>query len=60
MVQMIETLNPTEYFPIWKAIAWCFYPLAILCFLELMNNFINDDDDDQDGGMMIPAYQASR
>ena len=42
------------------AIAWCFYPLAILVIIELLlGGGFDDDNDDQDGGMLIPAYSKS-
>ena len=47
-----------DSFPAWKAILWCFYPLATLVVFELLSSNINDDDDN-DGGHMIPALQAS-
>ena len=44
------------------AILWCFYPLGILVLFELLLGGGVDDDnnDDQDGGMLIPAYAASK
>ncbi len=47
-----------DSFPTWKAILWCFYPMATLILLELLAQQI-DDDDDQDGGKMIPAMQRA-
>ena len=50
-----------DSFPIWKAILWCFYPIAILVIVEfLLGGGFDDDNDDQDGGMLIPAYSASK
>ena len=46
-----------DIFPIWKAVIWCFYPMAVLVLIELLSNNMNDDDDD-DGGKMIPAFQG--
>ena len=43
----------------WKAILWCFYPIATLVLLELLLRQI-DDDDDQDGGKMIPVMQGAQ
>ena len=44
-----------------KAILWCFYPLAILILVELfLGGGFDDDTDDQDGGMLIPAYSSSK
>ena len=43
------------------AILWCFYPIGILVLFELLlSDGIDDDNDDQDGGMLIPAYAASK
>ena len=43
------------------AILWCFYPLGILVLFELLlGGGVDDDNDDQDGGMLIPAYAASK
>ena len=37
-----------ESFPAWKAILWCFYPMAALVMIELLLR-ANDDDDDEGG-----------
>ena len=43
------------------AIGWCLYPIGILVLLELLlGGGFDDDNDDQDGGMLIPAYAASK
>tara|TARA_Y100000589_G_scaffold303644_1_gene316203 strand:- start:261 stop:440 length:180 start_codon:yes stop_codon:yes gene_type:complete len=43
------------------AILWCFYPIGILVLFELiLGGGVDDDNDDQDGGMLIPAYAASK
>jgi len=43
------------------AILWCFYPIGILVLFELLlGDSFDDDNDDQDGGMLIPAYAASK
>jgi hypothetical protein len=40
------------------AILWCFYPIGILVFIELL--FSSDDnDDDEGGGVMTPVYQGA-
>ncbi len=52
-----EIQTSVENFAAWKAILWCFYPMATLVSLELLIRQI-DDDDDQDGGNMIPAIQG--
>ena len=49
-----------ESFPIWKAILWCFYPMAALVLIELVARALPDDDDDFGGGKMIPTYQPVR
>ena len=43
----------------WKAILWCFYPMAVLVLLELLARSI-DDDDDQGGGTLIPILQGAQ
>ena len=48
-----------QSFPIWKAILWCFYPIGILVFFELLMGSQDDDDDDQGGGIMTPVYQGA-
>ena len=43
------------------AILWCFYPIGILVLFELLlDSGVDDDNDDQDGGMLIPAFVASK
>ena len=43
------------------ALLWCFYPIGILVVFELLlGGGVDDDNDDQDGGMLIPAYAASK
>ena len=54
-----ELQASVDNFSAWKAILWCFYPIATLVLLELLARKI-DDDDDQDGGKMIPALQGSQ
>ena len=41
------------------AILWCFYPIGILVFFELLMGSQDDDDDDQGGGIMTPVYQGT-
>ena len=55
---MGELQATVENFSIWKAILWCFYPIAALVALELLASGI-DDDDDQGGGM-IPILRGSQ
>ena len=58
MENFIDTTNSISPF---VAILWCFYPIGILVFLELLlGGGFDDDNDDQGGGMMIPAYAASK
>ena len=40
------------------AILWCFYPIGILVFIELLLSNSDDDDDDEGGGVMTPVYQG--
>ncbi len=54
-----ELQASVDNFSAWKAILWCFYPIAILVLLELLLRQI-DDDDDQDGGKMIPVMQGAQ
>ena len=55
---MGELQAAIDNFPVWKAILWCFYPIATLVALELLARGV-DDDDDQGGGKMIPIFQGS-
>ena len=42
------------------AILWCFYPIGILAFVELLfGSQDDDDDDDEGGGVMTPVYQGA-
>tara|TARA_Y100001968_G_C19192866_1_gene636049 strand:- start:467 stop:643 length:177 start_codon:yes stop_codon:yes gene_type:complete len=41
--------------PIWKAVLWCFYPMAAFAVVGLIVSALPDDDDDLGGGKMIPA-----
>ena len=45
-----------DSFPAWKAILWCFYPMAVLVMVELFLRG-NDNDDDDDGGKGIRVTQ---
>ena len=53
-------LQLVDSFPIWKAVLWCFYPMATLILLELIARSLTDDDDDFGGGKMIRAMQPVR
>ena len=55
-----ELQASVDSFSAWKAILWCFYPMATLVLLELLARQIDDDDDDQDRGKMIPALQGAQ
>ena len=49
----------TDSYPYWKAILWCFYPMASLVLIELFLRSTqddNDDDNDSGGGLMQPVY----
>ena len=57
----MSELQLVDSFPIWKAVLWCFYPMAALVLVELISRALPDDDDDFfGGGKMIPAYQSLR
>ena len=48
----------TESFPVWKAILWCFYPMAVLVMIELFLRGVNDDDDDDfSGGTRVRSQE---
>ena len=59
-VQMSE-LSPTHEISPFLAILWCFYPIGILVFIELLMGSQDDDDDDEGGGVMSPVgvYQGA-
>jgi len=57
MTNFIDSSNSISPF---VAILWCFYPIGILVLFELLLGGVDDDNDDQDGGMLIPAYAASK
>tara|TARA_R100001509_G_C4677939_1_gene152500 strand:+ start:218 stop:379 length:162 start_codon:yes stop_codon:yes gene_type:complete len=50
-------LSATNEISPFLAILWCFYPIGILVFIELL--LTDDDDNDRDGGVMSPVYQRS-
>lgn len=57
---MLELQLAADSFPIWKAIAWVFYPMTVLVAIEMFFKATNDDDDDDEGGgIMTPAYQGA-
>ncbi len=55
---MGELQGTVVNFPAWKAILWCFYPIATFVLLEFVLIGI-DDDDEHGGGKMIPITQGS-
>ena len=63
---MSDLYQVAESFPVWKAILWCFYPMAAIVLIELFLRSVNDNDDDDFGGGkgirvgdMQPAYAPS-
>ena len=48
---MIDYQFAAESFTIWKALLWCFYPVATLVGIELFLRAVDDDDDDDGGGL---------
>ena len=59
---MSDLYQVAESFPVWKAILWCFYPVAFLVGMELFLRAADDDDDDDEGGgVMSPVgvYQGA-
>jgi len=57
---MTELQFTVDTFPIWKAVAWCFYPVSALVAIEFFLRSVNDDDDDDEGGgVMTPVYQGA-
>ena len=55
---MLELNLATDSFPVWKAIAWVFYPMTVLVAVEMFFSAV-DDDDDEGGGVMTPVYQGA-
>ena len=57
---MLDFQLATETFPIWKALAWVFYPMSVLVAVEMFFRVADDDDDDDEGGgVMSPVYQGA-
>tara|TARA_B100000700_G_C14230671_1_gene483508 strand:- start:110 stop:286 length:177 start_codon:yes stop_codon:yes gene_type:complete len=56
----MSDLQLIDSFPIWKAVAWCFYPITTLMLVALISRAFPDDDDDFGGGKMIRALQPVR
>ena len=42
----MSELQLVDSFPIWKAVLWCVYPIAVLVLVELIARSLPDDDDD--------------
>ena len=55
----MSELSPTNEISPLLAILWCFYPIGILVFFELIFGSQDDDDDDEGGGVMTPVYQGA-
>ena len=55
----MSELSPTHEISPFLAILWCFYPIGILVFIELLFDSQDDDDDDEGGGVMTPVYQGA-
>jgi len=53
---MSDLYQVAESFPIWKAILWCFYPMAAVVLIELFLRSVNDNDDDDFGGEIGRAH----
>ena len=56
----MSELQLVDSFPFWKAVLWCFYPMAALVIVELIARFLPDDDDDFGGGKMMRVLQPVR
>ena len=56
----MSELQLIESFPIWKAVVWCFYPMAVFLLFRLISRDLSDDDDDFGGGKMIPVFLPVR
>ena len=59
-LRIMSELSPTNEISPFLAILWCFYPIGILVFIELLFSS-DDDDDDEGGGVMSPVgvYQGA-
>jgi len=56
----MSELQFVDSFPTWKAVLWCFFPMASLILVGLIASGLPDDDDDFGGGKMIPALLPVR
>ena len=56
----MSELSATHEISPFMPILWCFYPIGILVFIELLFSS-DDDDDDEGGGVMSPVgvYQGA-
>ena len=55
----MQELSATHEISPFLAILWCFYPIGILVFVELLFGGQDDNDDDEGGGVMTPVYQGA-
>ena len=57
---MLDFQLASDSFPVWKALAWVFYPMSVLVAVEMFFRVADDDDDDDEGGVvMTPVYQGA-
>ena len=57
---MIDFQLASDSFPVWKVLAWVFYPMSVLFAVEMFFRVADDDDDDDEGGgVMTPVYQGA-
>ena len=57
---MLDFQLASDSFPVWKALAWVFYPMRVLFAVEMFFRVADDDDDDDEGGgVMTPVYQGA-
>ena len=57
---MLDFQLASDSFPVWKALAWVFYPMSVLVAVEMFFRVADDDDDDDEGGgVMTPDYQGA-
>ena len=56
----MSELQLVDSFPLWKAVLWCFYPMAAIVIAGIIARSLPDDDDDFGGGKMIPVLQPVR